>query len=290
MIVIAPFMVQGRTVPSLTLESMLNESSLRYEAIADQKLADETVAVANIRLTRPDANRTLTIHEDGFDDSELEPTRQVAWNISKALLGSDSTLYFLRDQKQYDPATYTYIHHGTIDGARLFVRSEEGLLHRAHQLIEQVLESVANDTEGKLSLCPDDHGDCVIRMNKDGDVSHLPLRGYEFNPRDTGSERVYFEHYPSCEVFLAASALEQVELLEGEGGVIRICHYGLRNRDTAAKNLLQAAGYTDLPIETVAVGDDGKPNKIFSWHNDNERKKAMRTMIRDAVVVQNLSQ
>lgn len=110
----------------------------------------------------------------------------------------------------------------------------------------------------------------------------MPLRGYEFNPRDTGSQRVRFEHYPSCEVFLAASALEQAELADG-GSVIRICHYELRNRDTAAKNLLHAAGYTDLPIETVAVGDNGLPNKVFSWHSDPVLKNEIRSKIRAAV-------
>lgn len=285
-------MVQGRIEPSVVLNRTETDAPGQYEAVPDSQVIAETIAVADIRLTRPDAQRTLIVGEEGFDQSDLEPTRLVAWNISKAVLdnragdqGADTALYLLRDQKQYSPDTYADVYQAEVEGVPMFIRSEEGLLYRAHQLIEQVLTSTKNP-DSIVSACDiEGHGDCVVRANDNGSSSHLPLRGYEFNPRDTGSERVQFDHYPSCEVFLAASALEQAELADGDG-VIRICHYGLRNRDTAAKTLLQAAGYTDLPIETVALGDDGKPNKIFSWHTNDTVKASLRRIIREAVILQ----
>lgn len=289
-ILVAPFMVQGRLDADVSFSAVdSTQAAKAYEAVPDERLVSEARAVADIRLTRPDARRTLIVRKELLDSSELEPTRLGAWALTHALLESvqdgpePNTIqaYMLRDQKQYHPDHYSDIHQGTIGSSALCVRSEEGLLYRAHELIEDIKDKTATDPAPGMMLCDDGHGDCITRANQDGATSHLPLRGYEFNPRDTGkSERVRFEHYPSCEVFLAASALEQLDIADS---VIRICHYSLRNRDTAARSLLQAAGYTDAAVETVVLNDEGTPNKMFAWHNDKSLSKTLRTLVREVV-------
>lgn len=287
-ILVAPFMVQAGLAEDVSVETVPGSQIDAYGAVDDKRIAEEARAVADIRLSRDNRGRVLGISSEGFDDSDLNPSRVVCWQLARQLCraelnqknGEDysSDLYLLRSQTQYDEATHGQVDIVDVNGVQVRVRSEEGLLDVANEVIDRVSHAARKGTSPGLSSCDQDT-DCVVRENSSGNSSHIPLRGYEFNPGDLGGQpRKRFDRYPSCVVFLAAAALEQVTMSDH---VIRLCHYELRNRDSAAKTLVTAMG-RELPIETIALGDNGKVNKMFSWHTSAPERKFARGIVRAA--------
>lgn len=279
-VLVSPFMVQARVDESVS-PLIVRESTDIYSVLPDRRLVHETQQVAAIRAARDNANRVVGVTSDRFDAVGLSESRIGSWALATAIAESPAAanLYLLRDQNQYNANRYACVEQVRMGRAVVYIRSEEGLLGLAHELIQAAKQGATKGAVPGVTVCSQD-SDCLIRSNENGGNTHIPLRGYEFNPRDlNGAPRKRFNHYPSCEVFLAASALEQVTF---SNHVIRICHYGMRSRDYAARTLLAAAGHSELPIETVSLGDDAQINKIFSWHTSQAQKRFARDLVREA--------
>jgi hypothetical protein len=286
-----PLMVQANFGAEVAFDEMPCPKNLQgFEGIDDERLAEEASRVAELRaVNATNSIRVIKFSKDGIDDSQLLPPRDGTWKLSRQIvdfLGDHGRevpragIYMLRDQNQYVPDGHACLEQTSIDRYSIITRSEEGLLPVAEELIDKVKTNATKPGQKYDTRLCDEHPDCIARCNNNQSISHIALRGYTFSPKETpDGERVTFSHFPSCAVIISAAAVEQVQLASR---IVRVFHRAIKDREYAARTLVSLYGIEDPPIDSVATGDNGDINKMFSWHNDRVHTTAMRMMIREA--------
>jgi hypothetical protein len=283
-LLVSPVMVQANLAPGAVYDTCAPHQAYQgYANTIDARLIEEAMTVAAIRKTRDtNAQRVLTISGQGIDANRLDPPRSKTWELASTIVNQhvpEADMYLLRDQRQYTRARHADIDVVRLPVGKAHVRSEEGLLPRAEAIIEDAKIAATKNTNRQVMLCEQD-ADCIVRCNQSQSQTHIPLRGYTFNSHDVAEgDRTVFSYYPSCAVFLAATALEQIELASH---TVRIFSRTIKNRDYDARTLVQLKDNGPVPIDSVSVGDDGKINKMFSWHTDKQSKEFIRTIVRAA--------
>ena len=173
------------------------------------------------------------------------------------------------------------VHRGLYRNTTLYVRTEEHLALAAENIairIESILDrhrSIENSllVEGTQFWL---EGDTLNRTTRQGDTSATPLHGYEFNRSgsDATHEREHFSNFPSCELFIAATAIEQSALGDE---VVRIVPNGMRNREVAARAVLRLLDVHDPKIISCVLSSSGRvQKKIISWGTNIRSSTAYR--------------
>lgn len=144
-------------------------------------------------------------------------------------------------------------------GHTLLVRAEETLAPLASEIAEKVNEKVQ---EGHNDLLLD--GNTLLRGVNPEEQTSIPLRGYTYRRSSVDlNERQSFPDFPSCEVFMAATVLEQLELADN---VVRIVPSSMRDREMSARFLLRLLGHTDLPVLSIISSSSGDVQKKIPWY------------------------
>ncbi|MES2971252.1 MAG: hypothetical protein V4702_02955 [Patescibacteria group bacterium] len=285
-LLVSPFQVQASVAPEQPLVVITN-ATLGSCTTDNPNLFREIAQVAQVRLGRDNRKRCIDIAPTGISDDFLDPARKVVWGVSKSIVETADSkelnslrVFLYRDQNQYDNSQTGIFYSAATQGIETVIIAEESIMLRAVRLGYDIRRghNLKGSFTSKLEY--DEIRDSVLRRNRNGSVSVIPLAGYTFTPRDSpAGERMYFRNYPSCELLLAAMAVEQASLADG---VIRLCDSGIKNREYAARSLVQLAGHDNLQVESAAISNDGSVNKLFSWGTEKSLSKRLRNIVRNA--------
>jgi hypothetical protein len=222
-------------------------------------------SILALKRNRPGTASAFDLSSD--DAGDLTPDRQsgldLATDFAKFTAHHDSTvdtiIYGFADVGMLSNHDPSLIYRGHYMGHTLLTRAEETLAPLAEKIAQQVEEKVRHGHDGLML-----DGETLVREGYNSEQSRIPLRGYTYRRSSIDpNERRHFPDFPSCEVFMAAAVLEQLELADN---VVRIIPSSMKDREMSARYLLGLLGHTNLPVLSIASSSSGDVQKKIPWY------------------------
>jgi len=214
-------------------------------------------------------DRTFDPASHTFDEHQLSTKRQGTFMLSQDLAKAADkqrlkvTWYGLADVSSFmsheNRLTSIAFAKQAEPKSEITIRLEESLAVRAEKLIGHLHQTATTEgthhsiTDGKL-----------IVPRQGSKLKQIPLHGYEFNRSGNNLNQASesLPHLPSCEVFIATTVLDQIGIAPC---VVRVVPYWMKDRELAAKEILQYAGHSNLPVLSVVAGESGDVERMIAW-------------------------
>jgi hypothetical protein len=198
--------------------------------------------------------------------------------------GLTTAMHGLADVPHLGRRDLNPLYSGTYNGQPIHIRAEEGLTPQAAEIAHTVHDLAQAGAVPGLSIGPER---TLVREARDGNTGSTNLYGYTFrHGPDRPGESRRFADFPACPPFIAATVLEQTALADS---VLRIVPSTFKNNEQGARSILRAFGYSDLPVVSVGITDEGDINKIISWSTKHDEVDVLRGLLQRHMAHRNSS-
>lgn len=228
---------------------------------AAMAMRDKILALKMTRDSSSRVSRVEDLHPEGLRDSSAHALSMLDRLARAAQLENvQPVLHGFADIRSTHPAHYTVPLLGQRGDMPFVTQPAEGLTAQAadiaHRMKTMVLEGEVEDAQYL-----EEEG-VVERKVREG-LAHFGLYGYTFRHDPKNPEgAVRFADFPSCETFIAAAVMRQVEMGDS---VVRLVPRTFKKKEYAARAVLRALGHDNLPVLSIGIGDTGGINKVMSW-------------------------